>query len=80
MYMQEGKDLYDVYNKNTHVSHEYGTENNLIDYVLNADGEHVYGVGDTMPTVIDDYSNELMYNFVVDEITNEYVTITFTAK
>ena len=80
MYMQEGKDLYDVYNKNTDVTHEYGTKNNLIDYVLNTDGEHVYGVGDTMPTVTDDYGNELIYNFVVDEITSEYVTITFTLK
>jgi M6 family metalloprotease-like protein len=80
MYMQEGKDLYDVYNKNTDVTHEYGTKNNLIDYVLSADGEHVYGVGDTMPTVADDYGNELIYNFVVDEITSEYVTITFTLK
>ena len=80
MYMQEGKDLYDVYNKNTDVTHEYGTLNNLIDYVLNADGEHVYGVGDTMPTVIDDYGNELIYTFVIDEITSEYATITFTVK
>jgi M6 family metalloprotease-like protein len=80
MYMQENKDLYDVYNKNTDVTHEYGTKNNLIDYVLNTDGEHVYGVGDTMPTVIDDYGNELMYNFTVDAITSEYVTITFTLK
>ena len=80
MYMQEGKDLYDVYNKNTDVSHEYGTLNNLLDYVLNADGEHVYGVGDTMPTVTDDYGDELIYNFVVDEITSDYATITFTLK
>ena len=80
MYMQEGKDLYDVYNKNTDVSHEYGTKNNLIDYVLNADGEHVYGVGDTIPTVFDDYGDELIYSFTVDEITSEYVTITFTVK
>ena len=80
MYKQEGKDLYDVYNKNTDVSHEYGTKNNLIDYVLNADGEHVYGVGDTMPTVFDDYGDEFIYSFTVDEITSEYVTITFTVK
>jgi hypothetical protein len=33
-----------------------------------------------MPTVTDDYGNELIYNFVVDEITSEYVTITFTLK
>jgi M6 family metalloprotease-like protein len=80
MYMQEGKDLYDVYNKNTDVSHENGTENNLIEYVLSSDGTCIYGVGDTPSTVTDDYGNELVYSFTVDALTSEYATITFYAK
>lgn len=80
MYMQEGKDHYDVYNTNNDVIHEYGTENNLLESVFSANGELAFGVGDTMPTTIDDYGNELIYNFTVDEITSEYATITFTVK
>ena len=80
MYMQEGKDLYDVYNKNTDVSHEQGTENNLIEFVPSANGSLIYGVGDTLPTVTDDYGNELIYSFTVDALTSEYATITFCAK
>ena len=80
MYMQEDKDHYDVYNNNTDVSHEYGTENNLIEYIPSASGSLIYGVGDTLPTVIDDYGNELIYSFTVDALTGEHATITFSVK
>jgi hypothetical protein len=81
IYMPEDSEYYDVYNTNNDIIYiQGGTEDNLIEYVLSCDEEILYGVGDTMPTVIDDYGNELMYNFVVDEITSEYVTITFTLK
>ena len=60
--------------------HEYGTENNLLESVLSPQGQIGFVVGDTMPTVIDDYGNELIYTFTVDEITSDYATITFTVK
>jgi hypothetical protein len=81
MYMPEDSEYYDVYNTNNDIIYiQGGTEDNLIEYVESANEEILYGVGDTMPTVTDDYGNELIYNFVVDEITSEYVTITFTLK
>ena len=79
IYMENGKNLYDVYTKNTYIAHEYGTKNNLVEFVV-SDTNWVYGVGDTMPTVIDDYGNELMYSFTVDALTSDYATITFCAK
>ena len=80
MYMQEGNEHYDVYNSNSDILYEYGTENNLLESVLSPQGQIGFVVGDTMPTVIDDYGNELIYTFTVDEITSDYATITFTLK
>ena len=81
MYMPEDSEYYDVYNTNNDIIYiQGGTEDNLIEYVVSANEEILYGVGDTMPTVIDDYGNELVYNFVVDALTSEYATITFTLK
>ena len=80
MYMQEGNEHYDVYNSNSDILYEYGTENNLLESVLSPQGQIGFVVGDTMPTVIDDYGNELIYTFTVDEITSDYATITFTVK
>ena len=79
-YIQEGKEYYDVYNTNNDILYEYGTENNLLETVFSPRGELGYIVGDTMPTVIDDYGNELIYTFTVDEITSEYATITVSLK
>ena len=76
MYMPEDSEYYDVYNTNNDIIHERGTENDLIDYVLSDKGETVYVVGDTMPTVTDDYGDELVYSFTVDALTSEYATIT----
>ena len=80
MYMKEDEEYYDVYNRNTDAVHELGTKDNLIGFVFTTRGDFVYGVGDSMPTVIDDYGNELIYNFTVDALTSEYATITFTAQ
>ena len=52
-------------------------ENNLIEFVWSANYSIIYGVGDTMPAETDDYGNPLKYNFTVDELTDEFATITF---
>ena len=76
----EGETYYDIYNNNTDSSNEYGTEDNLIEYVKSAGDTFTYVVGDTMPTVTDDNGEVLGYTFVIDALTGEYATITFTTK
>ena len=77
--MITGEDIYNVYNRNTHGSSEYGTWDNLISYVKSADGGFVYEVGDKLPTNIkDDQNNAISYTFEVVAITENEVTITFT--
>ena len=80
IYIPKDGEHYNVYNRNTDVIHERGTENDLIEFVLPDHDGFVYGVGDTMPTVTDDYGNELMYGFTVDALTGEYATITFFVR
>lgn len=75
----EDNEYYDKYKKNTDPFHPQGTENNLIEFVL-YNNSFIYGVGDTMSGVIDDYGNELIYIFTVDALREEYATITFTKK
>ena len=74
----DGKTYYDVYNNNTSPSDSSGTENNLIEYVKSSSDTYTYAEGDTLPTVTDDSGNTLAYTFVVDEITSDYATITFS--
>ena len=62
IYMVEGRDNYDVYNKNTDAVHEQGTKDDLIEFVLSENYNLIYGVGESMSTVTDDYGNELIYN------------------
>lgn len=76
----DGETYYDVYNNNTDGSDEYGTEDNLIEFVKSANDTFTYIAGDTMPTTIDDNGNALIYNFVVDSLDGETATITFTKK
>ena len=76
----DGEVYYDVYNSNTHVSSEYGTEDNLIELVKSADGDMIYGVGESLGALTDDLGNELGYTFTVDSITGDVITITFSAK
>ncbi len=73
-----GETLYDVYNNNTDASDEYGTEDNLIEFVKSADDTFTYVVGDSLPTVTDDQGNALCYTFTVDALTADSATLTFT--
>lgn len=73
-----GETFYDVYNNNTHSSDQYGTSNNLIEYVKSSNDTFTYIAGDTMGAVTDDSGNALVYNFVVDSIDGDTATITFT--
>ena len=70
---------YIVYNNNTSVG-PGSTRNNLIEFVISGDEDYIYTVGETLPTTTDDSGNELIYTFIVDAITEEYATITFTKK
>ncbi len=74
----DGETYYDIYNNNTDVSDEYGTEDNLIEYVKSADDTFTYVVGDSLPTVTDDQGNTLCYTFTVDALTADSATLTFT--
>ncbi len=76
----EGDTYYDAYNTNTDPSDEYGTEDNLIEFVLTSGGAYVYTEGDTLPAVTDDYGDPLAYTFVVDSITEDTATVTFTKR
>ena len=76
----EGETYYDVYNNNTDPSDEYGTFDNLIEYVSRAGSDYVYGVGDSLGTVTDDQGVNLKYGFTVTAMTADELTITFTKK
>ena len=69
---------YDVYNTNTSASSDYGTEDNLIEFVLSEAGTYTYVEGDRLPTLTDDFGNTVIYTFTVDSITEDCATITFT--
>ena len=75
----DGETYYDVYNTNTS-SGNYGTKDNLIEFVKSGNDTYTYTVGDTLPTTTDDTGNELGYTFVVDSLNAESATITFTKK
>lgn len=75
-----GTVFYDVYNNNTDASSEYGTEDNLIEFVKSGEGNFTYVAGDTLQRVIDDNGDNLIYGFTVDALTSEYATITFTKR
>ncbi len=74
----DGETYYDIQNNNTDSSSEYGSVDNLIEYVLSADGTYTYVVGDRLPTVTDDNGNKLQYTFTVDALSSDAATITFT--
>ena len=74
----DGETYYDVYNTNTSAKSEYGTEDNLIEFVLSSEGNYTYVAGDSLPTVTDDFGNTLGYTFTIDSINAEFATITFT--
>ena len=76
----DGETYYDVYNTNTSTKSEYGTEDNLIEFVLTSEGHHTYVAGDTLPATTDDSGNTLGYTFTINSINAEFATITFTKK
>lgn len=76
----DGETYYDIYNNNTDYSDDYGTKNNLIEFVLSGNDTYTYIVGDTLPTVTDDNGKTLGYTFTVDDINGEYATLTFTKR
>ena len=76
----DGEIYYDIYNNNTHSSDQYGTEDNLIEFVLSGKGNYTYVEGDTLPQTTDDQGNKLGYTFVVDSLDENQATITFTKR
>ena len=76
--VSEGETYYDVYNNNTDPSSEYGTEDNLIEYVKSAADTYTFAEGDTLPAVYDDAGNKLRYTFTVDSLTETEATVTFS--
>ena len=75
----DGTTYYDVYNNNTDVSDQYGTENNLIEFVKSSAGNFTYVAGDKLSTNVKDDSGEsLGYTFTINSLTSTTATITFT--
>ena len=73
----EGKIYYDVYNNNTDPSDtEYGTEDNLIEFVTGDEGNYTYIAGDSMPLTYTDGGEQLKYTFTVEELSDDAATIT----
>lgn len=76
----DGEIYYDVYNNNTDGSDQYGTEDNLIEFIKSREGNFTYVEGDTLPAVTDDNGDALKYTFTVDALTDTTATITFSVK
>ena len=56
----------------------YGTEENLIEYVLSDEETYTYVVGNYLPAVKDDGGDALAYTFTVDALEDGFATLTFT--
>ncbi len=74
----DGVTYYDVYNNNSTPDGEYGTEDNLIEFVQSGSGNYTYAIGDTLPSVKDDNGTRLGYTFRVDALGAEEATLTFS--
>ena len=75
----EGETYYDVYNTNTDASNDYGTENNLIEFVKSPADTYTYVVGDRLSAnITDDNGAKIAYTFTVDALGDDFATITFT--
>ncbi|MBP3401619.1 MAG: hypothetical protein J6K85_01005 [Clostridia bacterium] len=77
---EDGETYYDVKNNNTDPSDDYGTEDNLIEFVKSGAGNFTYVEGDSLPSVKDDNGKTLAYTFTVISLTEDTATITFTKK
>ncbi len=73
----DGEVYYDIYNNNTSSYDEYGTADNLIEYVKSGEGNFTYVVGESMPAVTDDNGDSLCYIFNVDAMNDDSATLTF---
>jgi hypothetical protein len=73
----EGERYYDIYNNNTSPSDSYGTENNLIEFVLSGDENITYIAGDSLPETKTDSGDALEYTFTVVSIEENSATVTF---
>lgn len=70
-------DYYAIYNTNTDSSDDYGTIDNLIEYVKNGNN-YVFGVNDTLSNNIkDDQGNTISYSFTINSMDDNKVNITF---
>ncbi len=76
----DGETYYDVYNTNTHVSDkEYGTENNLIEFVKTSNGTFTYTVGDSLSSSVKtDGGAKIAYTFEVLSIDDFGATLKFS--
>ncbi len=75
----EGTIYYDVYNNNTDVSDEYGTADNLIEYVKSPADTFTYVAGDSSSdSITDSQGDKIAYTFTVDSMTEDTATLTFT--
>ena len=76
--VSDGETYYDVYNNNTDASSQYGTEDNLLEFVRSTSGAFVYLAGATISAeTTDDQGNKIAYTFTVDSLTSTTATITF---
>lgn len=74
----DGELYYDVYNNNTDSSDEYGTEDNLIEFVKTEADTYTYIVGDSLSdNLIDSQGNKISYTFTVNSLSATTASLTF---
>ena len=76
----DGEIYYDIYYNNTDASSDYGTEENLIEFVKSGEDTYTYNTENTFIGAYTDKGDKLCYTFTVDSLTSEQATITFTAQ
>ena len=75
----EGEVYYDIYNTNTDASSDYGTEDNLIEFVKSPNDSIVYTLEmSSSNNILDDQGNKISYTFTIDALNENEATITFT--
>ncbi len=74
----DGEIYYDINNNNTSPSDEYGTKDNLIEFVKSAEGNFTYIEGDSLPSITDDQGYTLSYSFTVKSVEDGQATLVFT--
>lgn len=79
-YVDGDETYYDIYNNNTSYIDDYGTKNNLIEFVLTRSDTYTYVVGDSLGAVKTDSGEQLQYTFSVDGIYEDHATLTFVKK